>query len=616
MRRPSPNFTRTQYLSDTLRRRFPGFAGEGTEREPTPVEPARALGQTSFEEAVRATFARSIPQHPAYNAQILYALKTFRTNNLATMTLANDTGRINAITSSIQNRRPRFRQYYEDGAFLHLHTLLKDYSAIKGGDLHAFPSIETLGHRRDEASLRKADPGPALERKPARINLQSAWNDLKDQNIDPRSVAGDHIDANADPRDENQVPPDVWVDAPDRWTKDLALRKQQLQKINRHLDALCPEGSYFNRTRQELIHQVWSNRTAIQAYKDALTRGHANNWHDRNDGSVWVPPDVRSRFDDVANETRRILRNARQNLEAVRVSRQIPPEDALKIDRLVRTHHRMSLKNAAERAASRLPPGDRRNGSEVFSADRFPRDHVPEAIKRAATYRETRTRTNPVAGRWAEKCEATIAELIPYEGRETLIKRIALQKSVFANRDYFMGGSDYDDRFTGRHREFEQRHWKLMKTKPDLLDRLARELDSYDQAWKGALRAPPEAQARPPAVPPGKLRKPASAFQSKDLMAAARAPGQQKLSLRPLGRAARQESVDSDITMSGMDPVEGISAEPSRKRKRDDVERSAETDKPASSVSPASPTGSDDMRPAKRLRTEDRPLDRQRSRGR
>ena len=63
----------------------------------------------------------------------------------------------------------------------------------------------------------------------------------------------------------------------------------------------------------------------------------------------------------------------------------------------------------------------------MLSLDRLPRDHVPESIKRAVTYRQNRVRTNPIAKQWAEKCEETIAQLIPYENRETLTKRIALQ---------------------------------------------------------------------------------------------------------------------------------------------------------------------------------------------
>ena len=87
MRQPSPDFTRLQYLSDTLRRRFPGFVDDGANvtHKSSPDDPGGQPGQRRLEEAIRTTFARSIPQHPAYSAQILYALRTFRANNIGSM---------------------------------------------------------------------------------------------------------------------------------------------------------------------------------------------------------------------------------------------------------------------------------------------------------------------------------------------------------------------------------------------------------------------------------------------------------------------------------------------------------------------------------------------------
>ena len=223
-----------------------------------------------------------------------------------------------------------FRPLIEDT--LQLHTLLKDYSSIRGGDLHAFPSIETLGYRRDEIQLRNFDPGLTLERKRGNVNLRSAWDDLKRQNIDVQNLAAGHLYGNTDTLTDADVPPDVWIDAPEGWTDNLALRKQQLNAINDHLNKRCPEGSYFNRTRQEIIHQVRSNRHTIEAYKDGLKYGRDKGWN-RPDGSVWVQPEVQSKFNELLDETRRMLVVASRKLPATYPGlRHISPEDAIKID--------------------------------------------------------------------------------------------------------------------------------------------------------------------------------------------------------------------------------------------------------------------------------------------
>ncbi len=621
MSNPSPNFTRLQYLSDTLRRQFPGFTDENADSNHNALADISGRGgQRRLEEAIRKTLTKSIPEHPAYNAQVLFALKTFRANNVASLdpkNNANDAARIGEIVTAVHNKRPKFKQLTEDAEgyshfgplredTLRLHTLLKGYSSIRGGDLHTFPSIETLGHRGDEMRLKKFDPGPAPERKRGRLNLRSAWDDLKDQRVDARGLAGEHLDVNTDALADTFVPPDIWVDAPVGWTDKMALRKQQLKEIHKHLNTRCPEGSYFNRTRQEIIHQVWSNRHSIDAYKEGIEHGRKMDWV-RSDGSVWVQPEIQSKFNHVLDETRRVLAAASRNLTATYPDlRQIAPQDAVTIDQLMRNHQRMGLKSATER----LPPGAPRSGNGTVSLDTLPRDYVPEEIKRAVTYRENMIRASPIAQQWAKRCEETTTQLIPYEGRETLTKRIALQKTVFANRDYFIGEGT-DNRFSSRHSQFQQHYLRLLKTKPDLLNQLARELDSFDQAWTGKLRTPPERHAPEPAVQPvGKLRKPATAFQTKELTSAAAEPGQQKLPFKHARSqgAIEQGAVDDDTAMNGTEPAAGTDATQSRKRKREDGQTASMT----SPIASAGTAGSGDEQRAKRSRP-DRASERERS---
>ena len=569
MKTLTPNFSRIQYLSDTLRQRFTGYIDESDEPRRSSSIAEGLPDYDRFEDAIRALLANSIPKHPAYNTQILFALKTFRANNIAVVDAQSGTARVQRILARVHEKRPRFalgRDEIND-AVLTLHKHLGDYSKISGGDLHALPSIETLGQRRDITRLEQYDPGPSFEKKRKRINLRYAWENLKYQGIDVQSMAAHHLDGNTNTAADTFVPSNVWVDAPRQSTDKLELRKQQLKNINDCLDKMCPQGSYFNRIRQELIHQVWSNRHGIDGYR----QGRAYS-------------DQRRSFNDAANTCWHVLRNGAKNLEnATPPPKIIPVEDAIQIDRLVRTHQTLTQK---KKTATRGPLSD----------------HVPEAIQRAVTRPGIGTRTNPVARQWAEKCADTVNEIIPYEDRNTLTKRIALQKAVFANRTAFVGNGP-DERGA---LDFQVSHHNLLKTKPDLLNQLARELDNFDQAWTGKLRTPPERRAPEPAVlPVGKLRKAPTAFQTKGLISAAAAPGQQKLSFKHARSqgAIGQGAVGGDTAMSGTEPAAGNVATQSRKRKREDGQQREEKASLASHIASASTAGSGDEHRAKRVRS-------------
>ena len=487
MRKPSPNFTRLQYLSDTLRRRFPGFVDEDANPRPQSLADGDDRFElTRIEAEVRALFAGSIPRHPAYNNQVLFALATFRANNVAA--LNPDDASLRRIVQAVNDRQPRFKPLiafdgtgYRFGPLIEdtltLHALLQDYSTIKGGDLHAFPSIETMGYHRDENTLRRFEFGPALERKRRKINVDREWDNLTEQDLAALDLAQDERSEITQALAGDGSPPDIWVEASVDRIDNLLLRRKQLRAINKHLDERCPAGSYFNRTRQEVIHIVWSNRRVIQDYKDAA-ENRRRQGKARKDGSVWVDPEKQLPFNDVIVSTMRVLAVARRNLAHVAPSpRPMSPEDAIKIDKLLMAHLDASLMGHREG----------RNPEALLRAG-LPRHHVPERIKRAATTdREGNARTNLDAARWAETCADTVAEIIPFEDRATLSKRIALQEDVFANRDHFFGGTGEIERFTTRPYLFRTRYHNLLHKKHDLLERLARELDNYDNAWQGRL---------------------------------------------------------------------------------------------------------------------------------
>lgn len=491
MRKPSPNFTRLQYLSDTLRRRFPGFVDE--DANPRPQSLANGDDRfelTRIEAEVRALFAGSIPRHPAYNNQVLFALATFRANNVAA--LNPDDASLRRIIQAVNDRQPRFKPLiafdgtgYRFGPLIEdtltLHALLQDYSTIKGGDLHAFPSIETMGYHRDENTLRRYDLGPALERKRRKINVNREWDNLTEQDLAALDLAQSDQRGITEALAGNGPPPDVWVEASVDRIDNLLLRRKQLRAIKKHLNERCPAGSYFNRTRQEIIHIVWSNRRVIQDYKDAAEIRRRQG-KVRKDGSVWVAPEKQLPFNDVIDSSMRVLAVARRRLSHVAPSpRPMSPEDAISIDKLLLAH--LDASGVARREGP--IPGDR---AEAFMRARLPRHHVPERIKRAATADlEANVRTNPDAARWAETCADTVTEIIPFEDRATLSKRIALQEDVFANRDHFFGGTSEIGRFTTRLDLFRTRYHSLLSKKYDLLERLARELDSYDNAWQGRI---------------------------------------------------------------------------------------------------------------------------------
>src|SRR5690606_27032050 len=124
------------------------------------------------------------------------------------------------------------------------------------GNLRQFPSIKTLGYRRDEAGLRKSDHGQTIERAPGKINPRYAADEFREQNIPMPEEDGPGEDG-------ARAPADVWIDKPEGWIGKQPLRREQLQKLYRFLDTLCPPGKYFNSMRQQLIDEVWAKRQSF-----------------------------------------------------------------------------------------------------------------------------------------------------------------------------------------------------------------------------------------------------------------------------------------------------------------------------------------------------------------
>ena len=621
---PDPTAARRQYLCDTARRKFPGFNDGCIDPiwDPLPNGPRIPVAHMRLEEAIRNVFAGCVPEHPAFNSQILFALRTFRSNNIAAMDIERDKARIGAVVRTVNDKRPKYRLWYSDGAIMHLHTLLHEYGQIRGGDLYEFPSIETIGHRREEAGLNRFDLGPTYERSPRKPDKKRAQHrpviPLADRAEPLRKQIGQHLAQQNNAAGSS----DGWrvqVDKPE-------LRKRQLRTLNHYLDELCPEGSYFNRIRQELIHQVRSNGSIIDRYKQATERGRARGWS-RFDGSVWVAGEIQSEFDGVVNGIRQMLRSARQNLAAAYGNelKQFSAEDALKIDRLVRTHRSLSERHVEQRFAF---------GRQ--SHDATPRAHVPEAVKQALVRRESRNRTNPIAKQWAEKCEETLSELLPYEGRKTLEKRLHLQSKIFTGRNRVLGQDRSVEFYSVGLDELHFVYWKQFRENSDLVVRFAEELDKFDSAWEGKLRAIPEGKVQNTdgvgsVSHKEQVRISGLAFQSEELISAAGQPGQQRLPFqRIVSRAPflekdageRQEAAfnqrneDNDHHPASQEPsIIPAHSETSRGLKRARCDDPIQEDSNASTGSalPMGSAGSDNQRQTKRPRRDDRSRERQRS---
>ncbi|MCT7667531.1 hypothetical protein [Shinella kummerowiae] len=430
--------TRNPHLSDTLRRRFPGFVDDDS--VPRPQSSAKAGDRDAkladIEAEVSKLFAQSIPRHPAHNSLVLFALNTFRANNIAAVDPkdANDVSSLKKVVRTVNRRQPKIKPVstfepdgYSSGPLsdyvLTLHSMLQDYASIKGGDLNAFPSIETLGYRRDESGLKRRDPGPAPERKRWKMNLNNGWGTLSERELAALDVTQDDRKAIADALAGERPPPDIWVDAPADRIDDLPLRKKQLRAINKHLDERCPHGSYFNRMRQDIVHTVWSNRREIQYYVDSAEQRRRQGKLNK-DGSVWVFPAARDPFEDVVKSVTWLLDEARTHLAAATPPpRPMKLADAVRIDRLVVAHREALLRvNGQEPNAE---------GSAEARA-RLASHPVSERIKRAVTdHPETIVNANADAARWAERCAETIEKIIPFENRSTLSRRINLYNNTY-----------------------------------------------------------------------------------------------------------------------------------------------------------------------------------------
>lgn len=471
MPQPNANSARLQFLADTLRNRFPGF----TKREQPSINPPAHLdetrkgGLTRFENTIKSIFARSYPEHPAYNTLRRDALHTFRKEDFATKSVARNERELQQNLLTLHGKRPTFAKPAGEDLVLRLHTALEAYSSIRGGNLNVFPSIETLGHRSDETGLLRRDPGEALERTLRKPTAAEAA-DQREQPLDT-------------PESNNQEA--VWVNIPASRLRDAEQRKQQLKEINSCLDELCPEGSYFNELRQEVIHQVWSNKAKIKTYKEKQALSAGKDWR-RFDGRLWVPKDLQRDFDAISEEINRHLRAENEHLRAraPRGVQPIAPENAVKIDQIVRNYDR----NLRAKPIDRTDP-----------ATGTPQVQVPELLLQNINYIQKRAHTNDIARQWAAKCAQTVEEIIPFENRQTLDKRLKLQNDVFRSRGQLLN----DTRSQNAHDiSFQTTYWTQMKKKPELMRRLAGELDNFDKAWTGALRSAPEGQtARPEAEP-------------------------------------------------------------------------------------------------------------------
>lgn len=445
--------TRNPHLSDTLRRRFPGFVDDDI--APSPQPPAKAedwdAELVEIEAEVSKLFAQSIPRHPAHNSLVLFALNAFRANNIAAVNPkdANDVSSLRKIVRTVNRRQPKIKPVstfepdgYSSGPLsdyvLTLHSMLQDYASIRGGDLNAFPSIETLGYRRDGSGLKRRDPGPAPERKRWKMNLNSGWDTLSKRELAALDVTQEDREAIADALAGDRPPPDIWVDAPADRIDNLVLRKKQLRAINKHLDERCPHGSYFNRMRQDIVHTVWSNRREIQYYVDNAEQRRKQGKVNK-DGSVWVFPAARDPFEDVVKSVTWLLDEARTNLAAATPPpRPMKLADAVRIDRLVVAHREASL-----RINGHEPHGQ--GEAEALERARLASHPVPERIKRAVTDNpETIVNANPDAARWAERCAETIEKIIPFENRSTLSRRINLYNNTYHTWKSYVSPSTMD----------------------------------------------------------------------------------------------------------------------------------------------------------------------------
>jgi len=594
--------TRLQFLDDTLRQRFPGFPDGGFDvaSDPNRSDASRLPAHGPLEQAIGKIVAKRIPPHPAYNRLVLATLKGYRANNIAAMDPVADRVRLISIINAVHKMRPVFPRSYHRDDFLHLHTLLNDYSKIKGGNLRQFPSIETLGYRRDEAGLRKLDHGQTVERAPGRINLRYAADELKEQNIPLPGEEGH--------RHDNVGPPaDVWVDKPEGWIGKEPLRRQQLRALNRFVDTLCPPGEYFNGMRMQLIHQVWSNRQLFEDYKSAHERNENKGWvepvYSLKNGRivehrfVWMPEEKWRPMKEFVDGMNQMLVDTKNRLKTStgRYPQPLTPKEAVKVDRLVRQHARQSERHADGRPELRIPPPG----------------HVPEGIRRAVTRPHNPVRTSLVARQWAVRCAETIEDIVPFKNRQTLDRRLQLRDLVYSSRDDLLksdtdrpvasvdhndlsdvsdaednggrvhpltvgdlGEPFHDDEITQKrfnkllkagkiryaelvsikYEQLTRSYSKQFRDRREVIEQLARELNSFDDAWTGKSRdLPPERVATRVTNPPsGKVHKDARAFQTNELIGAAKQAGQTKLpfqtlSGRPLLPPSAVQFVPPDI---------------------------------------------------------------------
>lgn len=437
---PDREASSRNYLKGALRRSLPGYPLQRTidAGPPAPPAPGEAARQRAIELRIKSILGHYIPDNPAYNQQILFTLETLRKNNVGDMNPKADAPRLAEIVKGIHDKRPRARMHFSREHAADLHTLLEKYQDMTGKRQSEFPYMEIIGHRSDQKNL--------------------------------KAYSNDH---------------------PARPANDTEKRKatrQTLKAINGLLDEVCPASEEFNDIRQMIVEDVLQNSHPISkwihARDDMLESSKRPNFVKPADEYY----NAGSWAQDVAFSIRYKIVRRSQPLLGSGTAKPLTPQDAIAIDKLMKSHLTASTKAAGERPAKRLRQGvegDMRGEPAPPDLPRRPPDSI---VQTALRPRRTDVKTNLHAKMWGEKCLETVKDIFPANERNTIRSRMHFLEAISANRRFILEKGLDQSAQSASLLSLSQSYHVVFKEKEPQIKLLANQIDNFHKAWTGALQ--------------------------------------------------------------------------------------------------------------------------------
>ncbi|MEM8541543.1 MAG: hypothetical protein AAGF25_11380 [Pseudomonadota bacterium] len=426
---------------------------------------------------IRAELDNYFPQKQAFNPQKKYLLNAIQKEQIGREGQNVTPDRYNDIIQTTQAKQPHFAQSVDPHNVAELASHLQQYSKYNEGKFPQFPQLAVLGHRTEERTLMPSGSEPAK-----------------------------------------------------RLGKVSERQTNNFSGLNASLNALVPEGTYYNKLRQSVIDTVNTHANDMVEWKsieDANTREIAAS----GDPQKWLPNNKHFKKQDVMTAIEGHISPHRDDIFiSVGASKSLTRDSVMRSGTRLQEYQEISKRNGRSR------------GSVT---------QAPQTIHDAVRNLEEPTPLNPAAKKLAKSAAEQANQIVPprngnFESRKAFMEQISSVRSELISGK--SGSVDEIVPESGTLFNLRQRFYQAFNQKPQQIEKLAQTLNDYHRVYQGkalerdsqssTIESQPAKSAR--MVEPksagksdlrGKITKPSSnSRHAKALARAASATGQTKLS--------------------------------------------------------------------------------------